>query len=287
MKRQYRLARSFVTGLFVANAVVSALLLWALYIGIGDVGGWNFLVTWPIYLAALIFAVIDVILFILLAIRRPVEKPRHAFLYWLGAIAAVTPILVTISYQLISIVLHRAAETRASTLITLQEAQQLVSECKVDTLYRNVGGGAQMKLRGNALALPGARAMDERRKLRVEDFDQIVSIARDKATQDKCGYLPTYDINRVKLPAVNKWISIDEAKAIICTRSWLVHLYDSSYFPYTVPEASNSSAVGILLSKKPSVWNDDEESNIMLINTSQEVKNSLQDTFNPSLKRCL
>jgi hypothetical protein len=267
--------KSAVAGWIVPNVVMLAVLAFAITTNMNDPAGWSFFYTFPIYIAAGILFILDAILFITLALKAPKENRKRRRLYWLGAFISLLPIILVVSYITLSSLLQNAAWKRATTPVSLQEARQLITDCRVETLHRDDDGG-DVGLNENVPVLPGSRTHPERRTFNVDYYDELFALARSKDVQDRCGFVPTYDITRPRQPEVKKWITQPEAEGIISRCLWNTNFYlDNSYFrDVTLPEPNTT---GILLLQRLSVWNDDTESTIILINADGAVKTSLQE----------
>jgi hypothetical protein len=246
---------------------------YALIINLNDPSGWSGLFTFPIYIANACLWIFDAIVFIRWAIKLPKEKRGRKIACWIAAVISLSPIIFVASHALINNYLHQAARDRATTPISLQEARQLVADCKVETIHRDED--ATMELLEHTPTL-GGRADHERRTFDLSYFDEIVALARANDVQDRCGFIPTYDLNRTKQPEIGKWITIDEAEAIIrkCTGSTDVHI-DGNY--KSMLELHGPNTTGILLLQRLEPWNDDVDSTIYSMSSDAALKASLKE----------
>lgn len=263
---------STISPLIVSDIILFAVFGWANWVNFTDESGWSGLFTIPVLL--LVFAALIIIAggFVVLAFKAPKKTLYRAYMF-LGAAFSLLPITCTVWYALISNTLEQTAKQRAETPISLQQARQLVETCQVETIYRHDGG--RLQLTHKVPVLPGEDSRPEYRSFDVKYYDELFALVRDKQVQDRCGFIPSYDIERSKKPAVNRWISKDEAAAIIEECFHSTQLYtDARYYPNL--ELPESSSKGILLSERLNVWNDEKDSTIYLIGVEGQVASFLQ-----------
>ncbi len=124
--------------------------------------------------------------------------------------------------------------------------------------------------------LPGDILIPESRKFDVKHFDELLTLARSKEIQDKCGFVPSYDIERPTKPPVIKWITEAEAIAIMDKCRYSTQLVeDIRYMKDIVLPGPNTT--GILLHQIQNVWNDEVDYQIILVDPSDSRKATLQE----------
>lgn len=258
--------------LAILDAASFVIFIWILYVSFTDESGWSGLITVPVYIFISIILISAAVGYVVLAIKARKSRRKLA-LYLVAALVSLWPIIFTVAYDHIDESLRQAAMNRSNTPISLQEAKRLVTTCEVETMQRDDGG--QLQLNSTAPALPTEQSYSESRSFDVGYYDELFALARSKDVESRCGFVPTYDIERSKQPEVNKWITENEAKDIIGKCLWSTQL--SVYYPgYAKIESAGPNSTGILLSQKLGVWNDDTESTITVINADTAIVSLLR-----------
>lgn len=256
------------------------LFLWAIWIGVGDTSGFSGLFAYPMYLLSFLALLVAAIGFIVLAVRQRQKSRRYRVRLLLGALIALLPMIFSFSYIAVSASLENAAQRRATTPISLEKARELITTCQVETIQRYNGG--KIELHAYTPALPNKYPTREQRTFDVKYYDELLALARSSDPQNRCGFVPSYDIERAKKPPTTKWITEEEAAAIIgaCGRTTQLNT-NSNYFPeLQLPETGST---GILLSERLSVWNDEKDLSVYIIHADLSTYKSL----NAKSKACV
>jgi hypothetical protein len=258
----------------VLDVIIFALFIWAVYVDFTDKSGWSGLITIPILLLVAILSIGAAIALIVAAVRSSTRKHRYAYL--LGALITLLPIIVAGTYIFIGTQLDQQANDRANTPVSLSQARKLVETCQVETIMRQ--GGGSMQLNAYAPAVPGTK--DIRRESRTFDvkyYDELLNLARRKDVEDRCGFVPTYDIERPRQPEVKKWITQAEAETIMNKCLWNTQFNTDSRYLTEADYPAGIMTTGILLKQSLSVWNDDTESAITLVKIDDQTRTALQE----------
>ncbi len=235
-----------------------------------DTTGWAGLFTAPILLVVGILLIANAIGFIVLAVRL-----KKYVLYLMGALITLLPVIGTGAYIVVGTSLQQQAKERAEIPISLSQARALVSTCQIETIMRHNGGS--MQLNAYVPVLPGMRSSRETRTFDVKYYDELFQLARRKDVEDRCGFVPTYDIERPRQPETKKWITQAEAEAILGKCLWNTRFYPASLYLTDTDFPPGTNRIGILLQQRLSVWNDDTESTITLSGVDDQTRSTLLD----------
>lgn len=256
----------------VITLLLFAVFAWTMYLNFTDTTGMIGFFTAPVLLIVAISLIATAVGWFVLAAKSSTR--RHKLIYAGGALVTLMPIIVTSALIFTDIRLDQEAEMRAKTPISLSEARGLVESCRVETIHRYNGG--TMRLNEYTPVIPGGDSRPERRTYDVAYYDELLALARRKDVEDRCGFVPTYDIERTKKPVLNKWITRAEAEAIMDKCLWNTDLYEDSRYLKSSEYPVEPMTTGILLNQRLSVWNDDTESRITLVRVDEETAAALK-----------
>lgn len=265
----------------VITLLLFAVFAWTMYLNFTDTTGMAGLFTAPVLLIVAISLIATAVGWFVLAAKSSTRKYR--FIYIGGALVTLMPIIVTTALIFTDMRLEQEAEKRATTPISLSEARSLVESCRVETIHRYDGG--TMQLNELTPIIPGGDSRPERRTYDVVHYDELLALARRKDVEDRCGFVPTYDIERARKPALNKWITRAEAETIMGKCLWNTDLYEDSRYLKSSEFPAEPMTTGILLNQRLSVWNDDTESRITIVRADEETKVALKQKDKACLDR--
>ena len=261
--------------LIVWDVILFAVFIWANWVNFTDESGWSGLLTIPILLLVFVMLITTAIGFVVLAAKAPKKSSERAYLF-LGAAVSLLPIACTLMYAVISNSLAQAYRRRSETPITFQEAKQLVTTCRVETIYRHNGG--QMQLNDKVPVMPGEATKLEYRIFDVKYFDELLALTRQKEVQDKCGFVPSYDIERSRKSPTTEWITEQEAMDVLGECRPSTSLTTDLRYASGVPR-DEPGATGIAMRLEPEVWNDEFRSEIILVRVSDDARTALKEKY--------
>lgn len=234
----------------------------------------------PILIATVTLLVADGILLLRFAKRWLAHRKVLRLLCRIAGWALISLVVGNIVWNLLLLANYKLLEHKAETLISLDEAQRMIAECKVQLLQRSLA--TKLYIKEEFLATQEKGTYYTYRTTDQKYYDELSQLATN--SKDQCGVVEISDPRRYQLPDEIKWASKEEVISLLASCS-INELHLSDQLPDNQSiETVSGDKTGLLMIRSPE--SSGFHTSLYFVDTAADTKNMIVESARKEQPHC-